>query len=112
MGSLIICCFKQTGFSQNYLDKYLSDPLTYTTIANSSNSINKPRDLDFKPNSNELWVVNYGSSQGGNLSIVYNAGQNNQTVQYRKDSHTSHFMMYPSALAFSEIGNFSGTPYI
>jgi len=102
----------QPAYSQNFIDKYLSDPLVYTTIANSANSINKPRDLDFKPYTNELWVVNYGTTQGGSAVIFYNAGENNQTSQYRKDSHTSHFMMYPSALAFSQNGEWASTSEI
>lgn len=106
------CCWLQLGFSQNFIDKYLSDPLVYTIVANSSNSINKPRDLDFKPNSNELWVINYGTTNGGNVIILFNAGQPNQTSQYRKDSHTSHFMIYPSALAFSDIGEWASTSEI
>ena len=106
---MLLCCCLQYSFSQSFIDKYLTDPLVYTTIANSSNSINKPRDLDFKPNTNELWVVNYGTTNGGNVVIVYNAGQPNQSSQYRKDSHTGHFMMYPSALAFSDNGEWGST---
>ena len=105
----IFTCFSIQGFSQNYIDKYLTDPLTYSVIGNSSNSVNKPRDLDFKPNTNELWVINYGTSQGGSAVIFYNAGEINQISQYRKDSHTSHFMVYPSALAFSQNGEWAST---
>lgn len=96
--------------AQNFLDKYLTDPLTYSIIATSSDGINQPRDLDFKPFTNELWVVNYGTvNGGGSTTIFYNAGLPNQTSQFRKDSHTSHFMVYPSALAFSDIGEFGTT---
>ncbi len=109
---LACCCCLQNSFAQNFIDKYLTDPLVYTTIASSTNSINKPRDLDFKPNTNELWVVNYGGNNGGNVVILYGAGKPNQTSQYRKDSHTGHFMMYPSALAFSDNGEWGSTPEI
>lgn len=95
--------------SQNFIDKYLSDPLTYSVIGNASNNVNKPRDLDFKPHTNELWVVNYGTNQGGSVVVFYEAGQVNQTSQYRKDSHTGHFMIYPSALAFSSNGEWAST---
>ncbi len=95
--------------AQNFIDKYLTDPLVYTTIANSTNSISMPKDLDFKPNTNELWVANYGTSSGGNVVIIYNAGQLNQSSQYRKDSHTSHFMRYTSAIAFGDIGELAST---
>jgi hypothetical protein len=100
------------ALAQNYLDKYLTDPLTYTTIGNSGNSVNQPRDLDFKPNSNELWVINKGSSQGGSVVIFYNAGLSGQTSQYRKDSHSGHFMIYSSAMAFSEIGEWAAVSEI
>ncbi|MBK5286447.1 MAG: T9SS type A sorting domain-containing protein [Bacteroidia bacterium] len=91
----------------NYLDNYISNPVTLTTIGNSSNQINQPRDLDFKPNSNECWVANYGTSNGGTSIIFYNAGLPNQTSQYRKDTHTSHFMIYPSAIAFGDDGKWA-----
>jgi hypothetical protein len=104
----LVFCFQQIN-AQNFIDKYLNDPLVYTTIGNSSDNINKPRDLDFKPNTNELWVVNNGNSSGGNVVVFYNAGQNNQSTQYKKDSHSGHFMPYPSALAFSNIGEWASS---
>src|SRR4030095_11273121 len=105
--ALIICC-AATAAAQNFLDKYLIDPLTYTTIATLADSIHAPRDLDFKPGSNELWIVNAGiiggPDGGGKNVIIFNAGLPNQTSQYRKDTHTDHFMGNPSALAFSDKG--------
>jgi DNA-binding beta-propeller fold protein YncE len=88
--------------AQNYADQYLTDPLTFTTIVNSSNNINQPRDLDFKPNTNELWVANLGGSTGSSVVIVYEAGTVSQSSQYRKDTHSSHFMRNCSAIAFSD----------
>lgn len=102
----IICC-AATAAAQNFLDKYLTDPLTYTTVANATNGISSPRDLDFKPGTNELWVVNYGDANGGTNVIIYNAGLANQTSQYRKDSHTAHFMGYPSGIAFDDKGDWA-----
>lgn len=86
----------------NFLDNYIGATVTSTVVASSADFINQPRDLDFKPNSNELWICNYGNSSGGSNVIIYNAGMANQTSQYRKDTHTSHFMRYPSALAFGD----------
>ena len=105
-GSYTIC------FSQNYIDKYLTDPLVFTNIATSADGINQPRDLDFKPNSMELWVVNYGNNQGGTNVIIYNAGLPNQSSQLKKDSHSGHFLMYPSAIAFSDIGEWGSASEI
>lgn len=96
----------------NYLDNYIGNPITLTTIGASTNLVNQPRDLDFKPNSNELWVLNYGSTSGGSNVIFYNAGLSNQTSQYRKDSHTSHFMRLPSAMAFGDNGKWAAVSEI
>jgi hypothetical protein len=91
----------------NYLDNYIGNPVTLTTIGTSADQVLEPRDLDFKPNSNELWVVNYGTSGGGSFIIFYNAGLSNQTSEYRKDSHSGHFMIYPSAFAFGDNGEWA-----
>ncbi len=99
-------CVTLNSSGQTFIDKYLTDPLVYTTIGTSANNLNQPKDLDFKQNSNELWVVNYGTTTGGTNVIFYNAGQTNQTSQYRKDSHTSHFMRFPPAFAFGDNGEF------
>ncbi len=101
------CCMAVANAQMNYLDNYISNPITLTTIGNSANQISQPRDLDFKPNSNECWVANYGTSNGGTNVIFYNAGLPNQTSQYRKDTHTSHFMVYPSAFAFGDNGEWA-----
>ncbi|RYZ49736.1 MAG: hypothetical protein EOP49_15575, partial [Sphingobacteriales bacterium] len=106
------CCCSSSVFSQNLIDNYLSGTPTYTVIANASQSVNQPRDLDFKPFTNELWLINRGGSNGGSNVIIYNAGQQNQTTQYRMDTHAGHFMIYPSAIAFGDDGEFSTTQEI
>jgi hypothetical protein len=105
-GAMMIghCCW-----GQNYLDNFLTGTPVYTTIASSANSVSQPRDLDFKPNTNELWVVNKGSSNGSSVVIVYNAGQSNQVPTSRFDSHAGHFMIYASAIAFGANGQFANT---
>ncbi len=90
-----------------YIDRYLVDSLKYTVIGTSADRLSQPRDLDFKHFSNELWVVNYGTANGGTNVIFYNAGQPNQRSEYRKDSHSSHFMCYPSALSFGDDGRWA-----
>lgn len=101
---LLGCCLTMAKAQTNYLDNYISSSITLTTIGTSANSLNQPKDLDFKPNSNELWVCQYGTSSGGNNVIFYNAGLPGQTSQYRKDTHTSHFMRFPSAMAMGDDG--------
>ncbi len=98
------CCYTLVNAQTNCLDSYIGATVTPTVIATNSDSLNQPRDLDFKPNTNELWVCNYGASNGGNMVIFYNAGSTSQTSEYRKDTHTSHFMRYPSAFAFGDDG--------
>src|SRR5262245_53709967 len=106
---LAICC-AATAAAQNFLDKYLTDPLTYTTIAALADSVRAPRDLDFKPGTNELWIVNANAQgDGGTNVIIYNAGLPGQTSQYRKDTHTGHFMGNPSAMAFDDKGNWGSS---
>ncbi|MBL7938809.1 MAG: T9SS type A sorting domain-containing protein [Flavobacteriales bacterium] len=89
------------------LDRYLTDPLTYTNIVTASDEVSQPRDLDFKPNSNELWVLNKGTSNGSSVVIVHHAGMPEQTEEYRKDTHSGHFTITGSAMAFSENGEWA-----
>lgn len=96
------CTIAQT----NFIDNYLSGTINYTNIAGSAQQISQPRDLDFKPNSNELWVVLRGAASGSPTIILPNAGLSNQTAYYRKDSHVSHFMVYCTAIAMAEDGTF------
>ncbi|HLG02815.1 MAG TPA: choice-of-anchor J domain-containing protein [Bacteroidia bacterium] len=103
---LLVFLASQALSGQNFLDRYLVDSLAYTVIGSSANQLSSPRDLDVKPNTNEIWVANYGTSAGGNFVIFYNSGLSNQTTQYRKDSHSDHFSRYTSAIAFSDIGEF------
>ncbi len=89
------------------LDRYLTDPLVFTDIVTSSAQVSLPRDLDFKPHTNELWVMNRGTSAGGSMVIVRNAGLPGQTSEFRKDTHSGHFMVQASAMAFSPNGEWA-----
>jgi len=97
--------------SQNFIDNYLLGGLNYVTVAGFSDSINKPRDLDFKPNTNELWVQMRGNGSGAIAPsfnvIIYNAGLGNQTTQYRREFSNFHFSNKASALAFSDMGEWA-----
>ena len=103
-----LCCCSNL-YAQNLIDNYLIGTPVYTVIASSSNSVNQPQDLDFKPHTNELWIVNRGNTNGGSNVIIYNAGETDQSSEYRKDSHSGHFMIYPNAIAFGDNGNFANT---
>lgn len=101
---LMVCCINTAANAQNFLDNYIGAVVTPTVIANNANQVNQPQDLDFKPNTNELWIANRGTANGGSVVIIYNAGLPNQTSQLRQDSHTGHFMRFPPAIAFGDDG--------
>lgn len=106
--NIVLCCIGSLVNAQsNFLDNYIGAIVTPTVIASGTNQVNEPQDLDFKPNSNELWIANYGTSNGGTTVIIYNAGLPNQFSEYRKDSHSAHFMRYPSAIAYGDDGKWA-----
>ncbi len=103
-------------------ETYVSDvPEFYLTPDNSTpivepwlgllDGILSPRDLDFKPGTNELWVMNKGSN-GSDFVIIKGAGSSSQSIIKRKDSHSSHFVPNGTAIAFSDINTFATTPEI
>lgn len=106
---LLMLSVLNTNAQSGYFDKYITDSIVFTTVATNSQKLAQPRDLDFKPNSNELWICNNGNSDGGSMVIFYNAGLPGQSSQYRKDSHTGHFKIYPSAMAFGDDGFWANT---
>ena len=67
-------------------------------IADSSDSLSDPRDLEFHPGrTNELWIANRATDS---ITIVQNTGLESQTSQNRRDSHRNHFLEEVSAIAF------------
>ncbi|MEO8590328.1 MAG: hypothetical protein ABI432_13220 [Flavobacteriales bacterium] len=107
--SIVLAAFTATASGQSAIDRYLSGPLTYTTVVDIGDTVYQPTDLGFKPNTNELWVLNRGmDSNGGSFIIVHDAGMPDQVSQYRKDSHSGHFMTYASSMAWSDNGEWAG----
>ncbi len=71
-----------------------------TIIADASDDLNVPRDLEFHPNSNrndELWIVNRATDS---VSIIHETGPGNQWSENRQDAYAYHFMEEVSAIAF------------
>ena len=67
-------------------------------IADSSDALSDPRDLEFHPGrANELWVANRATDS---ITIVQNTGLENQTSQNRQDSNRNHFLEEVSSIAF------------
>ena len=75
-----------------------------TLIADQTNQIIAPWDLDFHPSrENELWILNKGTERtGGNTVTITNVGLANQETEYRKDGNSWHFMALPSSMSFSQ----------
>tara|TARA_X000001036_G_scaffold188614_1_gene177823 strand:- start:574 stop:2160 length:1587 start_codon:yes stop_codon:yes gene_type:complete len=64
------------------------------------------------------WILSESNSEivyarrlepGGSTVIFHDAGLNNQTSEYRKDSYSRHFMHTASSLAFDDEGFFANT---
>jgi hypothetical protein len=71
-----------------------------TIIADSSDDLNVPRDLEFHPGSSrsdELWIVNRATDS---VTIIHNTGLSTQWSEHREDSNRNHFMEEVSAIAF------------
>jgi hypothetical protein len=97
----------------NILDQYATGTPAFTVIANSSDMVSSPTDLDFHPalNRNELWVTNKGTENtGGTTVTIYNAGLANQNSEFLQDGNAWHFMSLPTGIAFSENYNFGTSP--
>ena len=99
LGLLAYC---NTAFSQSELDKYVTSTNTFTEVGNSSHGINAPHDLDFVPGRRTEWWVLNKEANGASVVIFFNAGKSSQSVQFRRDSHNSHFMARSVALAFGD----------
>ncbi len=67
-------------------------------IADYSDSLSDPRDLEFHPGrANELWVANRATDS---ITIIHDTGLENQTSENRQDSNRNHFLEEVSAIAF------------
>ncbi|HIF46201.1 MAG TPA: hypothetical protein EYQ73_05330 [Candidatus Poseidoniales archaeon] len=76
-----------------------------TVIADSSDNLNKPRDLEFHPGANrndELWVVNRATDS---VTIVYETGTPSQWSENLVDAYANHFMEEVSAISFGSYNN-------
>lgn len=108
-------CCTLAAIGQEPIDSYIDNPITLTVIAEASDGLNAPYDLDFHPDAKrpfELWVLNRETSYMGSTVTLYNAGTPNQKAGYLQDSYNGHFMTYPSAIAFGDNGNFATTQEI
>jgi hypothetical protein len=97
----------------NIIDDYIGVTPNSEQILSASNQLDRPTDLDFHPilPRKELWVINKKTENTGGATVtVYNAGESNQTHEYKKDQNSWHFMSLPTGIAFSDNGNFANSP--
>jgi DNA-binding beta-propeller fold protein YncE len=110
--------FLNISFAQTHFNKLINAPFVMNKLSGTeADGLSNPRDLDFHTDqnrNNELWVINENSATfdlnfGGSTVTYYDAGLENQWVDYRRDSYSSHFMNTASAIAFSNNGGFANT---
>lgn len=78
------------------------DAVQVRVIATAEHTLATPRDLAFNPAApRELWVINYGDSS---MTILRNAGADDQDFDNRAGPQHTHFMSHPSSLAFGDTG--------
>lgn len=100
--------------AQSNLDYFVlnSSENKVVEIANVTDLILTPVDLDFHPNMAErpfeLWVLNQGSpSSGGTTVIISDADSPQPTSQHIKDGNAWHFLAMGSAIAFGDNENWA-----
>jgi hypothetical protein len=93
-----------------YLNSDRNEP-SITVMFNQQDGILYPRDMDVNPVDNRLWIMNKGFT-GSEFVIVTDLGESTQTIEKRRDSHSSHFVVNGTALAFSELNTFATSPEI
>jgi hypothetical protein len=97
----------------NLIDNYQIGNYSFNVIANSSDEIDHPTDLDYHStwSLNQLWVINKETANtGGTTIVIDNAGQSNQSSEFFQDGNAWHFMSLPTGIAFSNNGNFATSP--
>ena len=80
-------------------------------LSTSQSRINRPTDLEFNPTrKGELWIINEGTEQTGGTTVrIPDISASQLEYDYRKDGNSWHFMALPTALAFSENGDWATT---
>ena len=97
----------------NVIDSYLVNLPVVVEIADGSERLNNPTDLDFHPtlSNKELWVLNKDTEGTGSSTVtISNAGEANQSELWRRDGNAWHFMSLSTGIAFGENGNFGTSP--
>ncbi len=89
----------------------MDDEPVLTVIADSSDNIASPNDLEFHPfdeRDDELWILNEDStSTGGSTVTLFAAGTDQQESEWIRDGNAWHFMALPTSLAFGDNGHWA-----
>ena len=99
----------------NKIAEFLVSPPIISEIANSSDQLNKPTDLDFFPilGKDELWVINQRTENAGGSTLTISDATAEPPTNFlsRVDGNAWHFMSLPTAIAFSDDNfNFASSP--
>ncbi len=99
----------------NLIEEFLLAPPVLTEVADASDQLNRPTDLDFFPilGKDELWVINQrNENSGGSTLTISDASAETPTdFLHRVDGNAWHFMSLPTGIAFSSDNfNFANSP--
>lgn len=100
----------ESNVPELYLDA-TNNPPHLEEVLNVTHGIAKPRDLEFHPDNGALWIMNKGTG-GSDFVIVTGPGTGGQSIIKKRDSHSGHFVVNGSGMAFSNIGTFATSPEI
>ena len=80
------------------------DGVDLAIVADADDGLARPMDLGFNPRStDQLWVV---SQDENGMSVIFDAGTDNHSSEFYHSMGSDHFCVAPSAIAFSDFGNF------
>ncbi|MBN95150.1 MAG: hypothetical protein CL928_13950 [Deltaproteobacteria bacterium] len=84
---------------------HTTDSLSITTMVERADGLDVPTDLEFNPTAdNQLWITNRGDNT---VLVVLDVDSDNPEPDLRTSFGADHFLVKPSALAFSDNGNFA-----
>jgi hypothetical protein len=97
----------------NIIPSYLDagTTLDFVVVAGAADQVTSPTDLDFHPNG-DLWIVNRNTESAGGSTVKITDPTGTPTTLWQRDGNAWHFMSLPSAIAFSDNGNFGTTTSI
>ena len=94
----------QVGLELFGFGDHTADGVDVAVVATADDGLARPMDLAFNPRSPEqLWVVNQNTN---GMTLVVDVGTDAQSSDFFTSLGSDHFCIAPSAIAFSDFGNF------